>query len=193
MAFDVRQFGQFPATYRSRNNGGVRRAPFLRGTRMACKVDRVLVLGIGNTLLSDEGAGVHAVRQLQASAAGGAGIDYMDGGTLSFTLAGPIEESDAVVIIDAADFGAAAGTVRVFEGAAMDDFLGTERKRSVHEVGLRDLMAVAALAGHLPERRALIGIQPLELGWGDAPSPRVAEGISRACAHALEIIQRWHA
>jgi hydrogenase maturation protease len=162
---------------------------------MSCKTDRVLVLGIGNTLLSDEGAGVHAVRQLQqqASAAGRSGIEYVDGGTLSFTLAGPIEESDAVVIIDAADFGAQAGAVRVFEGAAMDDFLGTERKRSVHEVGLRDLMAVAALAGRLPERRALIGIQPLELGWGEAPSPRVAEGISRACARAREIIQRWDA
>jgi hydrogenase maturation protease len=166
---------------------------------MACKADRVLVLGIGNTLLSDEGAGVHAVRQLQqlqklqASAAVRSGIEYMDGGTLSFTLAGPIEDSDAVVIIDAADFGAEAGAVQVFEGAAMDDFLGAERRRSVHEVGLRDLMAVAALAGRLPERRALIGIQPLELGWGDAPSPRVAQGISCACTHALEIIQRWHA
>jgi hydrogenase maturation protease len=160
---------------------------------MACKAGRVLVLGIGNTLLSDEGAGVHAVRQLQAAAASQSGIEYMDGGTLSFTLAGPIEDSDAVVIIDAAELGTEAGAVRVFEGAAMDDFLGAERKRSVHEVGLRDLMAVAALAGRLPERRALIGIQPAELGWGDAPSPRVAEGISHACVRALEIIERWHA
>ncbi|MCG6877129.1 MAG: HyaD/HybD family hydrogenase maturation endopeptidase [Betaproteobacteria bacterium] len=160
---------------------------------MAYKTDRVLVLGIGNTLLSDEGAGVHAVRQLQAGAADRSGIDYMDGGTLSFTLAGPIEESDAVVVIDAADFGAEAGAVRVFEGEAMDDFLGSARKRSVHEVGLQDLMAVAALAGRLPERRALIGIQPHELGWGDALSPRVAEGISQACTQTLEIIARWNA
>jgi len=160
---------------------------------MAHKVDRVLVLGIGNTLLSDEGAGVHAVRHLQAIGGNRAGIDYLDGGTLSFTLAGPIEDSDAVVVIDAADFGAEAGAVRVFEGAAMDEFLGASRKRSVHEVGLLDLMAVAALAGRLPERRALIGIQPRELGWGDAPSASVAEGISRACTEALEIIERWHA
>jgi len=160
---------------------------------MACKADRVLVLGIGNTLLSDEGAGVHAIRQLQAAAGNRPGIDYIDGGTLSFALAGPIEDSDAVVVIDAADLGAEAGAVRVFEGEAMDDFLGAARKRSVHEVGLLDLMAVAALAGRLPGRRALIGIQPQELGWGDAPSPLVADGISRACAEALEIIDRWHA
>jgi hydrogenase maturation protease len=160
---------------------------------MTTRADRVLVLGIGNTLLSDEGAGVHAVRRLQTVAPHHLGIDYLDGGTLSFTLAGPIEESEAVLIIDAAELGAEAGAVRVFEGDAMDDFLGAERKHSVHEVGLRDLMAVAALAGRLPDRRALIGIQPLDLGWGDGPSPRVVEGISRACAHALEIIERWRA
>jgi hydrogenase maturation protease len=160
---------------------------------MAGRTDRVLVLGIGNTLLSDEGAGVHAVRQLQAAADSCAGIDYLDGGTLSFTLAGPIEETDAVVVIDAADFGAEAGAVRVFEGEAMDDFVGAARKRSVHEIGLCDLMAVAALAGRLPEKRALIGIQPRELGWGESPSPPVAAGISRACDQALELIKRWHA
>ena len=154
---------------------------------------KLLVLGIGNTLLSDEGAGVHALRRLQAGAVEGSGVDYLDGGTLSFTLAGPIEDSDAVVVIDAADFGAEAGDVQVFEGEAMDDFLGSGRNKSVHEVGLRDLMAVAALAGRLPERRALVGIQPLELGWGDAPSPAVADGIGRACARALEIIERWRA
>jgi hydrogenase maturation protease len=158
---------------------------------MTGKSDRVLVLGIGNTLLSDEGAGVHALRRLQAVAGERSGIDYLDGGTLSFTLAGPIEESDAVVVMDAAELEAEAGGVRVFEGEAMDRFLTSARRRSVHEVGLHDLMAVAALAGRLPERRALIGIQPQELGWGDAPSPRVAEGISRACEQALAIIERW--
>lgn len=171
------------------SDGG--RASSPRGDTMAGRTDRVLVLGIGNTLLSDEGAGVHAVRRLQTAAVGGAGVEYLDGGTLSFTLAGPIEASEAVVVIDAADFGAEPGAVRVFEGEAMDDYLGSGSNRSVHEVGLRDLMAVAALAGRLPKRRALIGIQPRELGWGDAPSAPVAAGISHACAHALEIIARW--
>ena len=149
------------------------------------------MLGIGNTLLSDEGAGVHALRRLRACAQARDGVEYLDGGTLSFTLAGPIEDSAAVLVIDAAELGAEPGTVRVFEGQAMDEFLGAGGKKSVHEVGLHDLMAIAALAGRLPERRALIGIQPQELGWGDAPSARVAEGIGRACAQAQDIIERW--
>jgi hydrogenase maturation protease len=106
---------------------------------------------------------------------------------------GTIEESDAVLVIDAAELGAEPGAVRVFEGEAMDAFVGSGGRKSVHEVGLHDLMAVAALAGRLPERRALIGIQPQELGWGDAPSARVAEGIGHACARAQEIIERWRA
>jgi len=152
---------------------------------------RLLVLGIGNTLLADEGAGVHALRRLQAAADGRGGVEYLDGGTLSFTLAGPIEASDAVLVIDAAELGAQPGTVQVFEGEDMDAFIGAGGKKSVHEVGLHDLMAIAALAGRLPERRALIGIQPQDLGWGDAPSARVAEGIGRVCAQAQEIIERW--
>lgn len=154
---------------------------------------KLLVLGIGNTLLSDEGAGVHALRRLQAGARERDGVEYLDGGTLSFTLAGPIEESAAVLVIDAAELGAEPGAVRVFEGEAMDAFVGSGGRKSVHEVGLHDLMAVAALAGRLPERRALIGIQPQELGWGDAPTARVAEGIGHACARAQEIIERWRA
>ncbi len=73
----------------------------------------------------------------------------------------------------------------------MDDFLGSNRKRSVHEVGLLDLMAIAALAGHLPERRALIGIQPEFIGWRDTPSERVAQSIPAVCQRTLELVESW--
>ncbi len=151
----------------------------------------VLVLGVGNTLLSDEGAGVHAIHALEADEPSIPEIRYLDGGTLSFVLAGAIEESDQLIVVDAAEFGEPAGTVRCFEGEAMDSFLGSNRKRSVHEVSLLDLMAVAHLAGHLPERRALIGIQPQNLDWGHDPSPAVQAGIGVACDQVRSLIQRW--
>ena len=150
----------------------------------------VLVLGIGNTLLSDEGVGVHAVRSLEADALL-PGVQYLDGGTLSFTLAGVIEESEQLIVVDAAELGASAGTVCCFEGAAMDEFLGSSRKRSVHEVSLLDLMAVVLLAGRLPDRRALVGIQPHTLDWGHDPSPAVQQAIPEACAQVRGLIDRW--
>jgi hydrogenase maturation protease len=73
----------------------------------------------------------------------------------------------------------------------MDEFLGSGGRRSVHEVSLLDLMAAVALWGHLPPRRALIGIQPQIIDWSEAPSEAVAHAIPRACEHARELIERW--
>lgn len=151
-----------------------------------------LVLGIGNTLLTDEGAGVHALSRLAEDYPDLAGVELIDGGTLSFTLAGPIEETGRLIVIDAAQLGAEPGTVRVFEGAEMDRFVGHNKKSSVHEVGLVDLMTVALLAGRLPARRALIGIQPENLDWGLEPTAAVQRGIREACARAVALIERWN-
>jgi hydrogenase maturation protease len=151
----------------------------------------IVVLGIGNTLLGDEGAGVHALRRLEASCAGRSDVEFVDGGTLSFTLAGVIESRPALIVLDAAEMKAAPGSVAVFVGEDMDAFLGSERKRSVHEVGLLDLMALAALGGHLPARRALIGIQPQAIDWSEAPSEIVARAIPEACERARELLERW--
>jgi hydrogenase maturation protease len=152
--------------------------------------DSILVLGIGNVLLGDEGAGVHAMRRLEERCRFPR-VRFADGGTLSFTLAGLIESNPALIVFDAAEMKAPPGSVAVFEGERMDDFVGGERKRSVHEVGLLDLMAIAALVGRLPGRRALIGIQPMSIDWSDSPSPMVAQAIPEACERARELIERW--
>ena len=154
--------------------------------------ERVLVLGIGNVLLGDEGAGVHALRELERDCCDET-LRFIDGGTLSFTIAGFIESCPALIVLDAAQMNQPPGTVALFEGAHMDAFLGGERKRSVHEVGLLDLMAVAALRERLPARRALIGIQPHRVDWSDAPTSVVAEAIPRACGLARVLIERWQA
>lgn len=152
-----------------------------------------MVLGIGNTLLQDEGAGVHAMRQLQQEFAGRTDIEFIDGGTLSFSLAGPIGEAGCLLVIDAAELGDKPGTVNVFCDAEMDRFLGANRKRSVHEVGLLDLLAIAHLTDSLPTRRALVGIQPGMVDWGEMPSAAVAEALPLACAKAGELIRGWQA
>ncbi len=154
---------------------------------------KTLVLGIGNTLLQDEGAGIHAIRMLAQHTAGRDDIELMDGGTLSFTLAGAIEDAEQLIVIDAAQLGGEPGTTQIFEGEQMDAFVGASRKRSVHEVSLIDLLMIARLADHLPPRRALIGIQPRDLDWGEAPSPAVAAALPQACHHALQLIEAWQA
>jgi hydrogenase maturation protease len=152
---------------------------------------KILVLGIGNTLLTDEGVGIVAMRELEMRFGSRADMEFLDGGTLSFTLAVPISECDALLVIDAADLGALPGTVRSFEGEEMDRFMGANRKSSVHEVGLLDLMSISLLAGHWPQPRALIGVQPSIVGWGEALTPEVGAALPEICELADRMIERF--
>ena len=158
--------------------------------------EKTLVLGLGNTLLGDEGVGVLAVQYLhdhihQTKPDLENNIELLDGGTLSFTLAADIEDCAQLIVIDATRLDAAPGTVRVFEGDAMDRFLGSGKRSSVHEVSLLDLMAVAALSGHLPQQRALIGVQPEYIDWADSLTPAVQQSLPTVCNHVIELVQRW--
>lgn len=152
---------------------------------------KILILGIGNTILSDEGVGIVAMQQLQSQFGDCDDIEFVDGGTLSFTLAVPISECDALLVIDAAELHAAPGTVRSFEGEAMDHFMGANRKSSVHEVGLLDLMSISLLTDHWPKHRALIGIQPSVVGWGEMLTPEVAAALPTVNKIAKEIVERF--
>lgn len=154
---------------------------------------KTLVLGVGNSLLTDEGAGVHAVRHLAGRCGARDDVELIDAGTLSFSLAGAIDGCSALIVIDAAELKEAPGTVRLFEREAMDGFLTRNRKLSVHEVSLLDLLVMARLAGRLPERRALIGIQPKHMDWGEQPSEPVAAALPAAGDLVLSLIDRWSA
>lgn len=153
---------------------------------------KTLVLGIGNTLLSDEGVGIHVLKALAAESPLPDDVTLLDGGTLSFTLAGPIEEAEALIVVDAANIQSQPGAWKLFEGESMDAFLIGNRKSSVHEVGLTDLRAIALLAGHWPERRAMLAIQPQVVDWGEHPTSEVAAAIPPVCAAIRNLIREWN-
>lgn len=153
-------------------------------------MQRILVLGIGNTLLSDEGLGIHLLEYLRERHPDLPGVTWLDGGTLSFTLAPLIEEHENLIVLDAAQLNKPPGTISLLVGEAMDAFVG-KGKRSVHEVGLVDLLTIAQLQDRLPKRRALLGIQPADFGWGEQPGEAVAQAIPEASAQVLGLIQRW--
>ena len=152
---------------------------------------KTLVLGVGNTLMRDEGVGVHAIQYLQQHHADLPDTEYVDGGTLSFTLAGIIEQAQNLIVIDATQLHAQAGAIRTFIGGEMDAFLNHNRKSSVHEVSLMDLLSIAALAEQLPPQRALVGIQPQIIDWGESPSAPVQAALPQACAQVVSLIRAW--
>jgi len=155
----------------------------------------VLVLGIGNVLLSDDGAGVHVVRVLADMQNRGGiakAIALRDGGTIGLSLLTDLEDFSAFIAIDATEMHSAPGTVRSFVGPDMDRQLGGN-KRSSHEVALADLIGAAHLSGCAPERRALVGIQPASTDWGLAPTEAVAAAFPVAARVALQIVEDWTA
>lgn len=154
----------------------------------------VLVLGLGNRLLGDDAAGPLVIDSLGAMPRESDGPEppwvVQDGGTIGLGLLPAIEDAAGLIAVDAARFGAPAGTVKVFEGAALRRLLGA-RKASAHEVALADLVAAASLRGTLPSKCALVAVQPACTEVGLAPSPEVAAALPRLCDAVHDVLQRW--
>jgi hydrogenase maturation protease len=158
--------------------------------RFRLGMPHALVLGFGNVLLSDDGAGVQLVERLR-SELGADAAEFVDGGTLSFSLLSYVEAAHSMLVIDAADLEGTPGAIGLFEGLAMDEFLKTSRRRTVHEVGLIDLLDMARLLGCLPDRRALLCIQPGRIDWCETLSAPVTEAMPEAARRARATLERW--
>jgi hydrogenase maturation protease len=149
-----------------------------------------LILGLGNVLLTDEAVGAQVLKHLEPLAEQDPDLTLYDGGTLSFTLAGPIGDAARLIVVDAAAMKDPPGTVRLFEGQAMDRQL-SQHAKSVHEVSLADLFDIARLTDSLPPHRALIGIEPERVDWGEQLTPTVAAAIPRAIDQITQLLTRW--
>jgi hydrogenase maturation protease len=145
--------------------------------------------------MSDDGVGIHVIRDLQGRQGDRllpeGNIEILDGGTLGFLLVDRLANADGMVVVDAANLGEAAGSVRVIDDVEIDRFLHDNPSLSVHEVGLVDLLQMMALSGQTPRLRALVGIQPETIGWGTEMSPAVAAGIPNASRAVTQVLTQW--
>jgi hydrogenase maturation protease len=151
----------------------------------------VLVLGLGNTLLADDGVGVHVVRQLTDDATVPTALRPLDGGTMGFRLMARLVAADAVLLVDAAQLDAPAGTIRLIDRQSLFDHVRCGGRMSAHEAGLVDLLTLARLDGWSPTHLALLGIQPHLVDWGEQMSAPVARSLPRACRAAVRTVQAW--
>jgi len=154
-------------------------------------VGDVLVVGLGNLLLGDDGVGVHAVRRLATDRSAPAFLRPLDGGTLGFRLLDVVKRSDAALFIDAAELGQPPGTIRLLEGDALRACAGHGGRFSAHEAGLIDLLTLARMDGWTPTHIAVLGIQPYRIDWDAQLSETVAGALPAACRMAIDTVQRW--
>jgi hydrogenase maturation protease len=144
----------------------------------------LVVLGIGNSILSDDGVGVHAVTLLRDDPRLPAGTELVDGGTNGLALLPTIARAEALILVDAVDVGAPAGSVHVLRGA---DLYADLLHLSVHQVGAADLLAAATLTGALPRHVVLVGVQPASL----APGTRLSAAVAAALPEAIGTVRQW--
>ena len=149
------------------------------------------IVGIGNNLLTDDGAGIHALHELALENAD-EDLACIDGGTVGLALLDRLSNLDGLIALDAMILGKSPGSVTVLQGEDMDTHLRNQ-KGSVHEVGLSDLLDALRLRGELPEHRALIGIEPQNMDWGTEPTAPVAAAVPEAAALARQLVREWRA
>ena len=135
----------------------------------------VLVLGLGNILLSDEGAGIRAVEELEERYDLSDSVEIIDGGTMGLELLPYFEERSHILIIDAVKTGKKPGTiVRIENPSAF-----FQQKSSPHQIGLADVIGIAAITDNLPQNITLFGIEPQQLSTGLSFSAAVGQNLSR--------------
>ncbi len=110
-------------------------------------LNRILILGIGNYLMGDEGVGVHAARRLETGSRP-PGIEVLDGGTGGFHLLGYLESYETIILVDATLDHHSPGTIRLIRPRFTDDF---PNAMSTHDIGLKDMVSALQLLGKMPD------------------------------------------
>jgi hydrogenase maturation protease len=149
----------------------------------------ILVLGLGNSIMTDDGFGVKVVNMLSSRYHFQDQVRLLDGGTLGLDLLPHLEKVERLLIIDALDMRDAPGKIFRIEGDEVPRAFAS--KLSVHQMGLQDLLAVSELQGHVPSKLVVWGVQPECIEMGTELTATVAAAVEPVVAKVLEELQGW--
>jgi hydrogenase maturation protease len=140
----------------------------------------ILVLGLGNMLLSDDGVGPALLQQFADTRARWDGqVEFLDGGTQGLALLGLLSGRRALIIIDALRTGAPPGTIHRLTLPELHE-VSPRRASSGHESNAGELLAAAQLLDELPDRLFVVGVEPEQIATGIGLSPSVLEALPAA-------------
>ena len=150
---------------------------------------RQIVLGLGNILNTDEGLGVHALTALADRLGTAPQVELVDGGTMGLSLLPLVEGCDDLLVLDAVDAGAGAGTIVELGREEIPLYTGV--KLSQHQVTFQEVLGLANVRGKLPPRLHLLGIQPADLTLGIGVSPVVEAALPALVERAAAVLAGW--
>ncbi len=148
----------------------------------------ILVLGLGNILLSDEGVGVRIVEALDASHQMPDEVEVLDGGTSGMELLDMVADRDFLIVADAVNAAGPAGRVIRLEGENIKMIF--ETRFSPHQLGLSDMLAALRLIDKAPRRVVIVGVVPEDLSLGLVLSPAAAGGRDVAVTMIVDELTR---
>jgi hydrogenase maturation protease len=149
----------------------------------------LLVVGVGNSLMTDDGIGIAAVGRLGDGWELGPEVELVDGAVWLLSLLPAVEESSGLLLLDAINANQPPGTVIELERDEIPRFL--ESMLSPHQVGVRDLLALCSLRGTLPARTAALGIQPDRVALGTELSPIVQGSLELLLERVVRRLGEW--
>lgn len=155
----------------------------LRGCPVKGNAYPVLVLGVGNPLMGDDGIGVELVKRLRERDYGPL-VHVEDGGTLGMTLLPLLEDADTVIMLDAVKTGAAPGAIVTRGKEQLPRHFS--RVISPHQIGMKEVLGAAQLCGTLPRAITLVGVEAGHTGFC---RPMSAE-VQAAIPEALDLIDK---
>jgi hydrogenase maturation protease len=149
---------------------------------------RIVVLGLGNLMRTDDAVGMLAVEQLRANARVPVAVSLVDGGTLGLDLLHPLQGATHLLALDAIDTGAEPGTLLRFDG---EEIAELPISKSVHLLGFSDLIGAMRLTGSAPAEIVVLGVQPEATGWGTHLTRRVEAVLPELIESAIAQVERW--
>ena len=147
----------------------------------------VLILGLGNVLLGDDGLGAAAVARLEGEYSVAAGVRLADGGTLGLSLLGLLADSEHVILVDAVRAEGPPGTLLRLDGEDVSD--AVRDRLSPHQVGVADLLDAARLIDRYPATVTLLGLVPDTIDLAVARSTAVDDGLGELVAAIVQEVQ----
>jgi len=150
----------------------------------------VAVLGLGNPMRTDDGVGIYAIRRLPEEKRLPVEVQVIEGGTLGLELLHSLEGVTHLLVLDAVDTGSVPGTMSRF---ADEELAAVPTAKSVHLLGLSDLLGAMLLIGEAPDEVILFGVQPDSTDWGVTLSPRVDAALNQLLEAALNQLLNWTA
>ena len=148
---------------------------------------RVVVLGVGNILMADEGLGVRCVDTIERGGSLPPDVVCIDGGTSTHELLEDLESLDLLVIVDAAATGKPPGTIVRLEGTSIP--AAFSNKMSPHQHGINDLLASLTLLGRAPGRLVLFGVEPQTMRLSMDLSPAVSAVLPELCRRVVREVE----